>query len=65
MTQAELNRAVARSTGETISTVAGMGFVPLRQVAYEREPLVINWYRYDRERRVSVSRPRKPRMAVA
>jgi len=29
MTQSELNRMVAQATGETISTVSAMGFVPL------------------------------------
>lgn len=29
MTQADLNRAVARATGETVRTIAEMGFVPL------------------------------------
>lgn len=30
MTQAELNRAVASATGETVKTINDMGFVPLR-----------------------------------
>jgi hypothetical protein len=42
MTQTELNRAVARATGESLSRITSMGFVPLGPVAYEREPLVVN-----------------------
>jgi hypothetical protein len=45
MTQAELNCEVAKVTGETIGTIAHIGFVPLthRPVEVEREPLVIDW----------------------
>ena len=42
MTQNELNRAVAAATGETIKTIAEMGFVPLASVPVEREPLVVD-----------------------
>ena len=45
MTQAELNREVASATGENVTTVAQMGFVPLTAIPYERdrEPLVLDW----------------------
>jgi len=45
MTQAELNRQVARATGEAVGTVAAMGFVPLTHgpVERDREPLVVDW----------------------
>ena len=45
MTQAELNREVAAATGEAVSTVAQMGFVPLTSFPHERdrEPLVVDW----------------------
>ena len=45
MTQAELNREVAVATGESIGTIAHIGFVPLTRhpVEVEREPLVIDW----------------------
>ena len=54
MTQAELNREVARATGETVHTIAGMGFVPLTSVPYERdrEPLVVDWDDVDADRDV-------------
>ena len=45
MTQAEMNREVASATGESVSTIAQMGFVPLTPVPYERdrEPLTVDW----------------------
>ena len=45
MTQAELNREVARATGETAHTIGQMGFVTLTRhpIEVEREPLVIDW----------------------
>ena len=43
MTQNDLNRAVARATGETVGTIAEMGFVPLTAIPIEREPLVVDW----------------------
>ena len=45
MTQAEMNREVAAATGESVSTISKMGFVPLTSVPYEqdREPLVVDW----------------------
>ena len=55
MTQSELNREVARATGETLRTVAFMGFVPLTVKPYERdrEPLMVDWDDVDRRRDVT------------
>ncbi|MBM4092704.1 MAG: hypothetical protein FJ276_25340 [Planctomycetes bacterium] len=39
MTQAELNRQVARATGESVETIARMGFVLLNDGPVEPEPL--------------------------
>ena len=50
MTQAELNRAVARATGEEIRTIAHRGFVPLTPVPIEREPLAVDWDELDASR---------------
>ena len=50
MTQAELNRAVAQATGETVRTIAEMGFVPLTEAPVEREPLVVDWDEVDEQR---------------
>jgi hypothetical protein len=67
MTQNELNRAVARATGETVSTIDSLGFVPLTSVPREREPeeYAVDWDALDAERRLSVFPRRSPRPAVA
>jgi len=53
MTQSELNREVARATGEDLTTIAQLGFVPLTNVPYERdrEPLVVDWDTLEESRR--------------
>ena len=63
MTQAELNRAVAAATGETVKTIAEMGFVPLNPTPVEREPLVVDWERVHEER-VTVFPQRRRREPV-
>jgi len=40
MPQIRLNRAVASATGESLTTIARMGFVPLTRGPVERERLV-------------------------
>jgi hypothetical protein len=50
MTQSELNRQVARITGESVRTIAQFGFVPLTSVPFEHEPLVVDWDDLDAER---------------
>ena len=54
MTQAEMNREVASATGESVSTISKMGFVPLTPVPYERdrEPLVVDWDEVEQRRAV-------------
>ena len=54
MTQAELNREVAAATGETVRTIADLGFVPLTPVPQERdrEPLVMDWDELESQRDV-------------
>ena len=63
MTQAELNREIAKKTGETISTIAALGFVPLTGQPYEREPQTVDWDDLDAERNVSLS-PRRTQTPV-
>ena len=60
MNQRELNREVSEKTGETVSMIAALGFVPLTGQPYEREPLTIDWDELDAERSVAVvsQRPR-------
>ena len=48
MTQHDLNRAVARATGDSISIISQTGFVLLRRFPLEREPLVMDWDSIDR-----------------
>ena len=52
MKQRELNREVAKATGETVATIDQMGFVPLEPIPYERDrdPLVVDWEELERER---------------
>jgi hypothetical protein len=54
MTQSELNREVATATGESVQTIAGLGFVPLTHIPFERdrEPLVVDWDEVESEREV-------------
>ncbi len=62
MTQAEQNRAVARATGESISLISSMGFVPLAEIPREREPRIVDWDKTQQTRRVSLQ-PRRKRPA--
>jgi hypothetical protein len=61
MTQNELNRAVARATGESVSLISSMGFVPLSDTPHERERQTVDWDKTQQNRRVSLqSRRRRP-----
>jgi hypothetical protein len=63
MTQADLNRAVAKATGETRRTVARLGFVPLTFTPHERDPFVTDWNAVELARRAAVlpgPRSRRP-----
>ena len=60
MTQRELNRAVARATGESLGTVSNMGFgmADPMDVSYDPEPpseeiedRILDWDQLDRRRR--------------
>jgi hypothetical protein len=50
MTQAELDRAVAEATGESVHTISRRGFVLLTPDPIDREPLVTDWDELDAER---------------
>ena len=47
MTQADLNRAVAAVTGETIETIAQQGFGLVEMPPLERDALVYDWDEQD------------------
>ena len=64
MTQADLNRAVARATGESVSAIAEMGFVTLTPIPVEREPMLVDWDQLDQQR-VSVFPQRSRQQTVA
>ena len=59
MNQRDLNREISRATGESVSTIAGMGFVELRPIPFEQEPLTMDWDEHDAERTVSVTPQRR------
>jgi hypothetical protein len=64
MTQSELNRQIARATGESISTISRLGFVPLAETASEPEPNTLDWDDADQSRHLSFQpvRRRAPRL---
>ena len=65
MTQAELNREIAKKTGETVSTIAALGFVPLTGQPFEREPQTVDWDELDAERNVALMSQRTRTPVVA
>jgi hypothetical protein len=64
MAQRDLNRAVARATGETVSEIAHRGFVPLTTMPYEREGATDDWDEQDAQRNVCLF-PRRKRAPAA
>ena len=80
MTQRELNEAVARVTGESLTTVAGLGFSLADPIAvrYDPEPWgypwdrslcpeakALDWDTLDRARQVALlPEPRRRRLAL-
>ncbi len=65
MTRSELHRAVARATGESLGTIARMGFGPLCTTVEEREPLLVDWDRVDAQRLRLLPLRQRRRSAVA
>ena len=55
MTQHELNNAVSRATGESVSEIASRGFIPLTTFPFERDPedLIVDWDQLDLERNIA------------
>ena len=69
MTQNELNRAVARATGETVAEISRRGFTldapPAAITEFDQDDLPrIDWDLYDLERNVALVEQRQP-LAVA
>jgi hypothetical protein len=53
MTQAELNRAVAKATGESIREIERRGFALLTATPVESEPCELDWDAVQAQRQVS------------
>ena len=65
MSQRDLNRAIARATGEDLSMIAGMGFVELTPFPIEREPLMVDWDEHDLDHNIAIIPQRRRRSAAA
>ena len=63
MNQRELNREIAKATGESVSTISQIGFIQLTGQPYEREPLTIDWDEADSNRNFTIM-PRRTRTPV-
>lgn len=63
MTQAQIDRQVSRRTGESLSTIRGMGFSPLMPVPYECDvkPQTVDWDAEDAQRTGVFPQRRRPR----
>ena len=64
MSQRDLNRAIARATGEDLSMIAGMGWVELTPFPIEREPLMVDWDEHDLDHNVAIIPQRRRRSAA-
>lgn len=64
MSQRDLNRQISKVTGESIETIAGMGFVELRPVPFEREPRTMDWDKHDLDHNVAVFPQRRRKRAA-
>ncbi|MBI3864891.1 MAG: hypothetical protein HY290_23695 [Planctomycetia bacterium] len=64
MTQRDLNRAVARATGESVDMIEQMGFGELHESTGERQPNSIDWDEHD-DARLAVGAVRRRRLAAA
>lgn len=64
MKERDLYRQISKATGESMRTIAALGFTPLEPLPSEQEPQV-DWDALDRERTVSVMPPQEKVSAVA
>ena len=65
MNQRDLNREVARATGESIKTIDRMGFSPLR-VRFEQDPeeYAVDWDELEAQRSADLPSPTSRRSVV-
>ena len=61
MTQRDLNRAVSRATGETVTEISHRGFTRLEPLPAEPavEDLILDWDRAQEEQNVALFRRRE------
>ena len=64
MSQRDLNRQISKATGEDLATIAGMGFVELTPIPFDREPLTMNWDEHDADHNVAVIPQRRRQRAA-
>ena len=57
--------AYAHTTGEMVSTIAEMGFVPLTPIPVEHEPTFVDWDELDAQRVGGFTQRRRQRLALA
>ncbi len=60
MRQRDLDRAVARATGESIRTIHSRGFVPLYPDVIDDDIPILDWDELDRQHNVGVHKLRGP-----
>ncbi|TWT59626.1 hypothetical protein [Rubinisphaera italica] len=58
--QRDLDRAVARATGESVHTIHSRGFVPLYPDVIDDDIPILDWDELDRQQGVGVHRLRHP-----
>ena len=63
MTQRDLDRQVARATGETVSTIRSMGFGLMEMP--DPEPQIVDWDELQSERLALLPQCLPPRRAIA
>ena len=64
MKERDLYRQISKATGDSMRTIAALGFTSLEPLPCEQEPQV-DWDDLDREQTVSVMPPRADVPAVA
>ena len=64
MKERDLYRQISKATGESMRTIAALGFTSLEPLPFEQEPQV-DWDDLNNERTVSVMPPRENVSAVA
>lgn len=64
MTQRDLDRSVAHTTGETVTEISRRGFVPLEDLARDCDDPPVDWDELEARRFVNLI-PQRKRPAIA